>query len=166
MMKNDDFKRASFDNQLPEERLTKNAGIKLKNKEVLESQDIKKKFEEAVDQYQQNSNENISKAIELGQKFISLLNDKTLSANAGPMQKSLEKELLKEWQSYILEMNNPPESDLTTPNGMGSLSGILLLFSCIIRLRDRANNLDFKIHLLEKEINQLKTRLKEEHVED
>lgn len=151
-------KRPMLEGRTSDERLKTNAGLKLSNKKSIfsEKKEIRERFNEAVDATQESRVEGVHRALELGKKFNKIFNDKTLPENKGPMTKSLEKEVLREWQSYILELNNPPDDDLTTPEGAGSLGGLLMAFSALLRLRDRANTAEYKVQELEKEIKALK----------
>ena len=122
-----------------EDRLVTNTGLKISNKKSVFAgkQEVREKFNQVVDRAQETHVDGVHRALELGQKFNKIFNDRTLSDNKGPMTKSLEKEVLREWQNYIMQMNNPPEDDFTTPEGAGSLSGLLMAFSAILKLRDR-----------------------------
>jgi hypothetical protein len=157
-MQGSDGKRLMLEGRTSEDRLQTNAGLKLSNKKSVfsEKREIRERFHEAVDAAQEKHHDGVHRALELGQKFNKIFNDKTLPDNKGPMVKSLEKEVLREWQNYIMEMNNPPDDDLTTPEGAGSLGGLLMAFSALLKLRDRANTAEYRVQELEKEIKTLK----------
>lgn len=165
-MQDTNNKRLMLEGRTTEDRLVQNAGLKLSNKNSVfaEKQAVREKFNEAVDRVQETHVEGVQRALELGQKFNKIFNDKTLPENKGPMAKSLEKEMLREWQNYIMEMNNPPDDDLTTPEGAGSLSGLLMAFSAILKLRDRANYAEYRVQELEKELKALKQELAQSEV--
>lgn len=154
----DQNRRLMLEGRTSEERLVQNAGLKLSNKKSVfaEKKQVRERFNEAVDRVQETQATGVHRALELGQKFNKIFNDKTLPENKGPMGKSLEKEVLREWQNYIMEMNNPPDDDFATPEGAGSLSGLLMAFSALLKLRDRANSAEFRVQELEKEIKSLK----------
>jgi len=160
-MQNPNNKRLMLEGRTSEDRLVQNAGLKLSNKKSVfdEKKAVREKFNDAIDRVQETHFEGVQRALELGQKFNKIFNDKTLPDNKGPMAKSLEKEVLREWQNYIMEMNNPSDENLTTPEGAGSLSGLLMAFSALLKLRDRANSAEYRVQELEKELKAVKQAL-------
>ena len=73
------------------------------------------------------------------------------------MEASLEKEVARNWQKYIIKINN----DDTQPEGMGSASAFSLVLSCLLKLRDRVNIVEHDCSLLKKENLKLRKSLSE-----
>lgn len=155
--------RLSFESHTSEERLVPNTGLKLQNKQppAPSRQRMQQQFQQQVDQIQESEDSLKQMAIQLSQEFLKLLEDKTLPENRGPMEGSLKKEHLKKWENYILQHNNPAEWDLETPEGMGSLSGILIAFHSILKLKDRINYLEYKLAQLHQEKSDLQAQITE-----
>ena len=146
-----------LESRTSEERLKQNSGIKLSNKKssLPDGLDLKQRFNDAVDDSVKESSEQIKQIIILGEKFKSILSEKRLPENMGPIQKSTEKEIVSEWRDFINTLNN----DEDKPYGYGSLAAILLIFGSLIKFRDRANMVEYKNQMLEAELKEIKERL-------
>lgn len=88
------------------------------------------------------------KCAELGAKYISSLNDKTLLENKSPISKELEKDILANLINIGIEIN----TDESENEGMGSIALITLLLNSLLKQRDKINELSFKLNKLEIEV--------------
>lgn len=87
------------------------------------------------------------KCADLGSKFLSVLNDKTLIENKTPMAKDVELDLLSSLIKIAVEIN----TDTSENEGMGSLAMITMLLNGMMRQRDKINELSFRLSKLETE---------------
>lgn len=87
---------------------------------------------------------------ELGKKFIEIMEDKTLTANKGPMQQSMEREILNKLITFAVEVN----TDQLEQEGMGSVGLLILLFRSNLAMRDKYNSLEYKFEQLEKKLKE------------
>lgn len=149
----------SFISRTSEDRLVQNSGLKIgkKRNPDKENSSQRKNFEEQVDNIQEYQDERMALAISLGKKFNQMIKDSTLEENKGPIQKSLETEILQSWQDFILRNNNPPPEDVETPEGYGSLAGILMSFKALIDLRNKTNQTNFRLEKISKELEMYKS---------
>ena len=108
-------------------------------------------FEKKANAVNEEMNDRKTRAVELVKRFWETLQTKTLLANKGPLQKSLEKEMLTNLIDLAAEMNN----DINEKEGAGSVAMITLLFKTVIFQRDHLNELDFKISQLEKKLSKV-----------
>lgn len=150
--------RYSFERTFTDEELTPNKGLKLQPKELpVKPAEQQKIFEEAALDVQEQRNAALQEALELGQKFLVLLADKTLVKNKGPIQSSIEKEVLGNWHAFIVRINN----NKLLFEGEGSSGAFSLLFPSILKLRDRLNTAEYNTNLLNEELLKVKTELAE-----
>lgn len=77
--------------------------------------------------------------------------DETLLSEKGPIKKNLEKEIVNKLVRFASEMNNDPNE----PEGFGSVAVIVLLLKAILYLRDKNNELSYKVASLEQKINKV-----------
>jgi hypothetical protein len=116
-------------------------GLKIdssKSKFQLKS-DSKKDFDAKVKDFVNDKSERNKKAFELGQKFISILSDKTLNSNKGPITKDLEKQVCNDLFSLAVAVNNDPSE----AEGAGSLVLDTLFFKSLLMMRDRLNEIEY-----------------------
>lgn len=135
-----------------EENKEKSFGVKLSN---TNSQfNVPKKKEEPIQKnvLTEKEVEQNQKAVELVKQYWNVFKSSALENNKGPIEKGIEKELLLSLQEYILDLNN----DSSKPEGFGSSAALSLLFKSMFLMRDRNNELAFKIQQLEKEVEKLK----------
>lgn len=85
------------------------------------------------------------KCADLGSKYVSILNDKTLQENKNPISKDLEKEILANLINIGIEIN----TDESENEGMGSIALITLLLNCILKQRDKINEVSYRLNKLE-----------------
>jgi|LauGreDrversion4_2_1035121.scaffolds.fasta_scaffold09046_8 hypothetical protein len=110
--------------------------------------DTKKDFEQKVKDAISDKVDRNKKALELGQKFLSLLHDRTLSSNKSVIQKDVEKQVCNDLFFLATAVNNDPNES----EGAGSLVLDTLFFKSLLIVRDRLNEMDYIVNQL-KEIN-------------
>ncbi|HVI40810.1 MAG TPA: hypothetical protein VM577_09130 [Anaerovoracaceae bacterium] len=85
----------------------------------------------------------------LGSKFVEMMKDKTLPENKGPIQQSLEKEILGKLINFAIDLNN----DMDEPkDSMGSIGLLALVFKSTLVMRDKYNLLEYKVEQLERQL--------------
>lgn len=102
----------------------------------------KKDFDSQVKDAIGEKNNRNKKALELGQKFLSTLADKTLNSNKSIIKKDLEKQICNDLFMLATSVNNDPNE----PEGAGSLLLDTLFFKSLLIMRDRLNELEFLLH--------------------
>ena len=107
------------------------------------------KYDQIVDRKQ--------RAMELAKQFWNMIQDKTLVAQKGPLQQSVEKEVLNNLVQYVIEVNNDPDEQ---NDGMGSTALEALLCKALLHQRDMINDLQYKLNQLEKKISKLSSEPK------
>lgn len=115
----------------------------------------KEEFEEKADAAHDQLAERRTRALEAIQQFWNSLKDKTLIANKGPMQKSLEKEMFSKLIEVATEMN----TDENLREGEGSVALIGLLLKAIHYQRDVINELDYKVSQQDLKLAQIHKKL-------
>lgn len=148
--------RTSFESNFDPENAEYNKGTKLKpKKKKVPNIDRQKALDNAAKETTQKLEGHLQEAAELGQKFLKILNDTRLSENKGPIDQSVEKEVARQWQNYILRINN----DHNEPEGMGSASALSLVLASLLKLRNRINNIEYEYSILKKENEELKNQV-------
>lgn len=113
---------------------------------------VKKPSVESLEKRAQQMHEKSStykvRAAELASQFNRAISDKTLKSNKNVFAQELEKELLSKMIQLAVEINN----DVSEQEGMGSLSWITILLKTCFTQRDRINNLEYTLSLLEKKL--------------
>jgi hypothetical protein len=107
-------------------------------------------FEQKVKTVQEKVSANKVKAADLAVNFGKILSDKTLPQNKNPFQKELEKEVVAQMVQWAVDVNNDPNEQY---DGMGSMAWITLLLKVAISQRDKINQLEYLVSLLEKKSN-------------
>ena len=111
--------------------------------------ETKQAFEKRAEEVHNKILTRNEQAYELGKQFLDLMKDKTLPINKGPMQQSLEREVINKLIAFGTELNN----DQTEPQeGMGGISLLMLIFKSTLIMRDRYNLLEYKVEQLEKQL--------------
>lgn len=105
-------------------------------------------FEKKVAAVQEKAVGYKQRAAELALQFKKTVEDKTLAANKNVFAIEVEKEILTKMVQLAIEINNDPNEQ----EGMGSLSWITLLFKTVLSQRDRINNLEYMVSILEKKL--------------
>lgn len=109
-------------------------------------------LEAKVKQIGDTQNSYKKRAQEYVAEYKKVLEDKTLAKNKNVFSQDLEKELLSNMISLAVEINN----DENEYEGMGSLGWITILFKNVLHFRDRCNELEYKLFLIEKDLFELK----------
>lgn len=103
-------------------------------------------FEKRVQNIQEQSVSYKAKAADLSSKFVKLLSDKTLKQNKSIFLIEMERDILSQMISLAVEINNDPHEQ----EGMGSMGWITLLLKICLAQRDRLNQLEYNVSILEK----------------
>lgn len=141
------FDEDSSDDSIP----AKNSGLKRVSTQKSIFDNLPKKpspeeFEKRVHETQERmSGYKLSGAV-LSKQFHKMLGDKTLKQNKTPFAADAEKELLSKMVQLAIDINNDPIEQ----EGMGSLSWITLLLKICFFQRDRINQLEYLVELLDK----------------
>lgn len=112
-------------------------------------------LDDRANDYVEKNQEYLQRGFELSTKFSSLIDNKTLQENKGPLQSDLEKEVISKLLEYAIEMN----TDEDQREGMGSIALATLLIKILLRFRDRLNNLEYKLEQQSKYIQSLEDKL-------
>lgn len=125
--------------------------VKLDNKKSKFAKQIENKqiFEQKAEKVHSKMMSRQEEIFLLGSKFIEMMRDKTLVENKGPIQQSLEKELLGKLITFAIELNNDNDEP---QDGMGSVGLLTLMFRSALLMRDKYNLLEFKVDQLEKQL--------------
>jgi len=108
-------------------------------------------LESKVKQTQERASSYKTRATELVQQYQKSLSDKTLSQNKNKFQLEIEMDLLKNMVYWAQDVNADP----VEREGEGSLGLISLLLKNSFSLRDKINNLEYKLSLIEKKLSEL-----------
>lgn len=145
-----------FDGEDGDDSIPVNKTLKIEGKKSLFDDKPKKPTQQDLDSKvkkigdQQNSYK--KRAAEYALSYKKILEDKTLPRNKNVFSQDLEKELLSNMISLAIEINN----DENEYEGMGSLGWITILFKNALYFRDRCNELEYKVSMLEKDLLELK----------
>lgn len=129
-------------------------GIKLNNSQSIVSKNKKPSTEEFHKKAQEANKKTLAytdRAKDLSVKFIKLLEDKTLLENKNTVLLDLEKEIISDLVGLGIDIN----SDENELDGMGSIGLTSLIFKCLMRQRDRINNLEYNLYLLDKRVKKI-----------
>lgn len=88
----------------------------------------------------------LAEAFDLGKQYRDLLEDKTIPENKKFLDESREKEIIGQLISYAIKVN----IDEDEHEGMGSVALLTLMMKCVLKMRDRYNDIEYKYHMLEK----------------
>lgn len=114
--------------------------------ESMPQKPTQEEFEKRVKNIQEQSTGYKAKAADLSGKFIKIISDRTLKQNKSIFAIELEKEVLAQMIGLAVEINNDPHEQ----EGMGSMGWITLLFKICLSQRDRLNQLEYAVSVLEK----------------
>jgi len=122
--------------------------VKLDNKKSRFSTKVnnKEEFEQKVISTNKKMQSHLVEAFELGKQYKDLLDNKTITDNKTFLAESKEKEIIGKLINYAVKIN----TDQNELEGMGSVALITLLLKCVIKMRDRYNDIEYKYHLLER----------------
>lgn len=113
----------------------------------VEKEDFAVRAGEAFDRAQARKQQ----AYEISQQFLQFFKSKTLPENKGPIEQSLERDIIKKVSEFAVEINNDPDEQL---DGMGSTGVDILLLKAVISLRDSLNEAHYEIDQLKKQLKQ------------
>jgi hypothetical protein len=105
-------------------------------------------FQQKVQASQENISNYKKRAAELFVLFQRSMADKTLAQNRNVFNAETEKEMLQNMLQLAVEINNDPNEQ----EGMGSLTWITLLFKTCLAQRDRINELEYGMLVLQKKL--------------
>jgi hypothetical protein len=108
-----------------------------------------KEFDKQIQDLGEKANGYKKRAADLFLQFIKVVGEKTLPQNKNLFHAETEKELLQNMVQLANEVNNDPNE----PEGNGSMTWIILLFKTCFSQRDRINELEYNIHLLQKKLD-------------
>lgn len=106
-------------------------------------------FQQQVQQTQEKMSGYKKRAADLFVQFSRAMSDKTLAQNRNVFNNESEKELLQNMIQLAIDVNNDPNEQ----EGMGSLTWITLLFKTCLSQRDRMNELEYALGLLQKKLD-------------
>lgn len=120
-----------------------NKKIKLSNEKskFAKQQKSGANFNDLVNEKVTEKNSRNAKAFELGKKFLSVLNDKTLPENKGPINKNVESQICLDLFNLAQEINNDPAEQ----ESAGSAMLDTLFFKSLFILRDKLNKLEYQL---------------------
>ncbi len=132
-------------------------GVKLKNKnaerkekEKIEREEYKRKFDEKAEKTIQHYNEQNNRAINIISRFIKMAEDKTLAQNKGGIADDVEREIRQDLIQLALDLNNDENEE---DNGKGSVVALSAVTKIILLYRDRLNELEYELLQLKRELN-------------
>ena len=133
--------------QSPDE-YTPKGGVKSQGQSMFDSKrrPTPQEFQQRVQQSQEKMSGYKKRAAELFVQFQKTVSDKTLPQNRNIFNAEAEKEMLQNMLQLAGEINNDPNEQ----EGMGSLTWITLLLKTCLSQRDRMNELEYTISMLQK----------------
>jgi hypothetical protein len=146
-------KSSAFDDDENFDEISSNNKLKLNQSKSRFSKpnedNLSKKLEDKVGEIQNRDQKLIKDALEFSTRYMSLIKNKTLKSNKGPIEQDLETEIVKGLIQIAMDLNN----DDSKPEGIGSAGVLTLLLRSVLAQRDIINNLEY-------ELVQLKRRIK------
>ncbi len=139
-----------MESRIPEDELdkehTKKVKLDPKKSRFSKKKNNKEEFEQRAKETNQKLQGHLVEAFELGKQYKELLEDKTISDNKTFLTENREKEIISKLINYAVKVN----TDQNELEGMGSVALLTLLLKCVIRMRDRYNDIEYKYHILER----------------
>jgi hypothetical protein len=139
-----------MESRIPEDELEKSQTKKVlldpKKSRFAKKAKTKEEFEQRASKTSERMQGNLAEAFELGKEYRDLLADKTISENKTFLTESREKEIVGKLINYAVKVN----TDVDEYESMGSVALLTLLLKCVIKMRDRYNDIEYKYHMLEK----------------
>lgn len=146
--------RISFDSGMTDEEIeaSRNAGLKISpsRTRIVKKQE-RQNFQQQVMGTHKRLEGHLKEAYDLGVEFTRLMADTRLPDNIGPMDKSFENEIVRKLINYAMTVNSDPQEN----DGMGSISLVTLLIKTMFKMRNRANEMAYDRHLLERRVQHL-----------
>ena len=141
--------RSGFDSEsLEPQESTKPLKIDKGKSRFVKQHIERERFEEKVKEIHDKSENKQQLAFDLGRKFLEILNDKTLKENKGPIRADIERENIGDLIKFAVGVN----TDENEQEGMGSVSLITLLYKAILIMRDKNNELEYKLTSIENDL--------------
>lgn len=106
-------------------------------------------LDKRVQQINEKSFSYKTRASDLANQFNKAMADKTLKSNKNSFSQEMERELLGKMIQLAIEINNDPFEQ----ESMGSLGWITMLLKTCFSQRDRINNIEYFLSILEKKID-------------
>jgi hypothetical protein len=152
-MSNDKKEKKAFDEEEPKEYKPR-VGLKQQpgQKSMFEAKPrppTQEEFRQQVESVEEVKSGYKKRAADLFVKFDRAMKDKTLAQNRNILNAETEKEMLQMMIQLAIDINNDPNEQ----EGMGSLTWITLLFKQCLAQRDRMNELEYVISLLQKKLD-------------
>jgi hypothetical protein len=146
----------AFTNDTGEIVSKKKVELKISNKGSMTEALPKKPSVEAFEQKAAEVNDTLNsygiRASDLALRFKRVLDDKTLAQNKNPFQQAAESELLNSLVQLSIDMN----VDTNEVESMGSVGLSALLLKTALIQRDRINDLEYRLSLLDKQVKELR----------
>lgn len=154
-MEEKDKPRVSFKSNNENKKFSSAIKLDTKNSSIAKQVEKKQLFEEKVKEVSIKMENDTNEAYLLGKRFLEIMSDKTLLVNKGPLEKSIEKEVLNNLIQFAIKINNDvynENQEVVKSEGMGNITINTLLLSSILKLRDRFNTLEYEIEQLKKQM--------------
>lgn len=133
------------------------SGLKINNNNSRIPVKIKEpSFEDKVNLTESSKNEYNSRAMTLGKQIMQVINNKVIAKNKGEIEKNIENQILKDIQAFSVELNNSTKEER---HCMGSTAIEAILFAAIIKFRDRLNQNEYDLFLMQEENKSLKATI-------
>ncbi len=146
--------RYSFEPSPEASKIEKN--VKLDNKKSkfapqIEAKQAATQLHEAAIAAHQKTQTLQQEIFDLGIEFLNIIKNRTVPAQKGVIEQSLERESLQKLIKFAIEMNIDPQEQ----EGIGSISLLTLVLKVLILLRDKNNVMEHKIYQLEKQLSMI-----------
>lgn len=157
MPNEENSERVSFNDAIQDAKTQKNIKIDgAKSRFAKKEEKTENTFEARAKEVHQKLEGHNAQAVELGKKFLQVIDQRILPENKGPIEKSFEREILKDLVAFAIVVNN----DENEPRDcMGSVALLTLLLNVALRLKDRNSALEYKVTQLEREVGSLKKEM-------
>lgn len=138
--------------QSPDEYTPKTT-MKSQGKSMFDNQNKKPQTQQEFQQKVQASQEQMAgykkRAAELFMLFQRSMADKTLAQNRNILNSETEKEMLQHILQLAIDIDNDPQEQ----EGMGTMTAITLLLKTCLSQRDRINELEYALAVLQKKVD-------------
>lgn len=143
-----------------EGRSSQQSKVELKKPQTKSMFDNKPKLPSAEEAKKQASvvNDQINsynaRALEATTAFMKLIDDHTIPSNKSVFAADVEREVIGKLQQLALDI----EADDLQPNGMGPVGVVSFLLKVVLVQREKINQLDYNINLLDKKLKEVIAR--------
>lgn len=139
-----------MESRIPEDELakvqTKKVKLDPKKSRFAKKAKTREDFENRAHETSNKMQGHLMEAFDLGKAYRDLLEDKTIPENKNFLGESKEKEIIGQLISYAIKVN----IDQDEHEGMGSVALLTLILKCVLKMRDRYNDIEYKYYMLEK----------------